>query len=68
MNLRPVSSLQRNVRMAVRNFLLIATREELIQELKISQDRGDMWRAACVQEIIDEIDQAKVNSRGELPV
>jgi hypothetical protein len=45
---------QRQIRMNVRNFLLVATIEELEVELKISKDTGDTFRAECVQELLDE--------------
>lgn len=60
MNTSTLTPLQRNVRSAVRGFLLVATPEELQRELVISQEnrhKGDEFRAQCIQEIIDEADQ-----------
>ncbi len=45
---------ERQLRMNVRNFLLVATPEEMAGELKLSQDRGDKLRERFVQELIDE--------------
>lgn len=50
---------QRQIRMAVRNFLLPATREQMVKELEISLERNDMFRAKCVQECIDEHDKER---------
>lgn len=57
MHVAPVDSLRRRVRMAVRNFMLLHTREQLVVELRISEEAGNLWRAACVQELIDEHDK-----------
>jgi hypothetical protein len=54
MNKENLTTQQRNIRMNVRNFLLIATKEELELELKLSLQRNDQFRAECVQELIDE--------------
>lgn len=43
-----------NLRQNVRNFLMLATIDELERELKISTERSDMLRARYVQELIDE--------------
>lgn len=45
---------QRNLRMNIRNFLLVATPEQLKRELEISRESGDTFRAECIQELIDE--------------
>lgn len=45
---------QRQQRMNIRNFLLVATIPELQRELEISQKVGDEFRAICVQELLDE--------------
>ncbi len=45
---------EHNLRMNIRNFLLVATTEELQKELQISLDRKDAFRAKCIQELIDE--------------
>jgi len=49
-----LSSQQRQIRMHIRNFLMLATPDQLKKELEISQQRPDPFRAACVQELIDE--------------
>ncbi len=54
MNVEMLTSTQRQVRQAVRNFLLTATPEELKREKEISLERNDQFRAQCVQELIDE--------------
>ncbi len=45
---------ERQVRQDVRNFLINATLAELRLELEISNERGNAFRARCVQELIDE--------------
>lgn len=45
---------ERQARQAVRAFLLAATLAELQREKTVSEDLGDHFRAACVQELIDE--------------
>lgn len=45
---------QYSTRANIRNFLLTATMAELAREKEISLERGDQFRAACVQELIDE--------------
>ena len=45
---------ERQFRLNVRNFLLVATSQELRKEWQMSIERGDKLRAACVQEIIEE--------------
>ncbi len=45
---------QRQIRQVIRNFLLTATKQELERELAISRDRGDVFRAECVLELIRE--------------
>jgi hypothetical protein len=42
------------LRMNIRNFLLIATLAELEKEYAISLERGDGFRARCVRELITE--------------
>lgn len=54
---------QRQIRMNVRNFLLVATIDELKIELAISEKTSDTFRAACVQELLDEA-VAKVTEAG----
>lgn len=49
-----LTTAQRQIRMNIRNFLLIATPAELQKELEISNNSGDTFRAQCVQELIDE--------------
>lgn len=45
---------KRIIRISIRNFLLIATKEELQAELAISVEYGDKFRAECVRELIAE--------------
>lgn len=45
---------QRQIRMNVRNFLMVATYEELAKEFALSVVRNDMFRAACISELIKE--------------
>jgi hypothetical protein len=54
MNPELLSHADRQLRMNVRNFLLVATRDELWKELEISNERGDLKRARFVQELLDE--------------
>lgn len=57
MNAQLLTDQEKARRMAVRNFLLIATTEELYKELEISNGRGDLLRARCIQELIHEAEQ-----------
>jgi hypothetical protein len=45
---------QHQIRWNVRNFLLTATIAELVREKELSLERGDPFRAECIQELIDE--------------
>lgn len=45
---------QRLLRSAIRNFLLIATPDELQKELEISLEINDSFRADCIRELISE--------------
>jgi hypothetical protein len=45
---------QRQTRMNIRNFLLIATPAQLAQELEIAINQGDTFRANCIKELISE--------------
>ncbi len=45
---------QKNIRSAIRGFLLTATRAELEKELELSKERKDEFRAKCIQELLDE--------------
>jgi hypothetical protein len=52
---RPMmTAAQHSTRANIRNFLLTATMAELVREKQISLEGGDLFRAACVQELIDE--------------
>ncbi len=55
MDLGTLEPWKRRIRQAIRDFLLIATPEELQREKKISLERNDTFRAECIQELIDEI-------------
>lgn len=48
---------QRQTRSNVRNFLLTANRAQLEAEINISEERGDEFRRACVQELLDEYEE-----------
>ncbi len=48
---------QRRFRTNVRNFLMVATLPELQREKALSEERKDTFRAACVQELIDEYEE-----------
>lgn len=50
---------QRNLRSTIRAFILTASRDEMVKELEISQQRGDKFRADVIQEAIDEVDAGK---------
>lgn len=47
---------QVSIRSAIRAFLLTASREEMETELKISLDKGDEFRAACIRELMNDDD------------
>jgi|AntRauTorcE11897_2_1112592.scaffolds.fasta_scaffold01099_3 FixJ family two-component response regulator len=49
-----LTNAQRQIRMNIRNFLLVATIAELETEIEISNRTGDTFRAACVQELLDQ--------------
>ena len=50
----PLTPTQRVVRSAVRNFLLVATPEELFREAEIHKEE-DPFRSCCVEELIEEM-------------
>jgi hypothetical protein len=50
----PVGSRHGFARQAIRALLMTATREQLEAERDLSLERGDRFRAACVQELINE--------------
>jgi hypothetical protein len=50
-----LTSFQHQLQLNVRNFLLVATPEEL----EISLEQKDEWRAKFVQELIDERTEGK---------
>lgn len=54
MDVEKLPERQRRIRTVIRDFLLVATLEELRQEKQISLDLNDTFRAECVQELIDE--------------
>jgi hypothetical protein len=45
---------QRDIRASIRAFLMLATREELELEKTDALAHGNLFRAECVQELIDE--------------
>lgn len=45
---------QRQQRQNIRNFLLVATEQELQKELEISLERNDAFRAECIREMQKE--------------
>lgn len=49
-----LSTAQQQIRANVRNYLYPATLEQMKRELAISYQRHDVFRAACVQECINE--------------
>ena len=49
-----LTAAQRQLRMNIRNFLLVATVTELYAELAISQERGDHFRSECIRELLIE--------------
>lgn len=53
---RELSQFERTLRSNVRGFLMTATREEMVKELKIDEERGDKLRAEFVREVIAEYD------------
>lgn len=59
-----LTSAERNLRSNVRNFLCLATRDELVKERDIS----DPVRKRFVDELIGELDAAGVKSGAELPM
>ncbi len=59
MDLTKLTPAERRTRIAIHNFLLLATPQELERELELSLQRHDYFRASCVQELIDENDDEK---------
>ena len=45
---------KRRIREAVRAFLMVATMPELLAERALSIERGDTFRADCIDELIRE--------------
>jgi hypothetical protein len=60
-----ISDRDRQLRMNIRNFLLIATLAELEREECISRERNDPFRAQCVRELIAEYKAAFPGPNGE---
>lgn len=56
-NVRALTSAERNERMNYRNFFLAATMEELRHELSDNRPHNTTFRRACIREIINEIQQ-----------
>lgn len=56
MDTKKLTPHQYQIRSCVRAFLMVATREQLQKELELSLEKGDTFRAECVQELIDELD------------
>lgn len=52
--LEELTPAQRQIRMNVRNFLLVATIQELETELRISKESKDNLRAVCVRQLLDQ--------------
>ena len=52
--MQTLTDCERTIRQNVRNFLMVATVDELRRELRISEERGDALRARFVRELIDE--------------
>ena len=52
--LEELTPAQRQIRMNIRNFLLVATIEELATELRISKNQNDNLRAVCVRQLLDQ--------------
>jgi hypothetical protein len=49
---------ERQIRANIRNFLLVATPDELTEELCYSVKRNDTFRASCIQEMMTEQESA----------
>ena len=47
-----LNQFERNLRWNIRNFLLVASDEQVQKELEISLERGDTLRARFIEEII----------------
>lgn len=56
---------QRQIRSAIRAFLLIATTEERERELQISIDNGDDFRAECIRELMTEDAEWEAHHTGD---
>ena len=66
MDTSKLTPLQRQVRSAVRAFLRLASRPELIIEEQIRKTE-DPFRSSCVREMIDELDAEGASSGADLP-
>ena len=66
MDTSKLTPLQRQVRSAVRAFLMTATRAELIAEEQIRKTE-DPFRSSCVREMIDKWDAEGASSGADLP-
>lgn len=55
MDINKLTLQQRNIRMAVRNLLLPASRKEAEEVMKHAKDRNDSFQVECVQEWLDEM-------------
>ena len=56
MDVSTLTTAQRNVRSAVRAFLMLATLAELVRELELSEERKDTFRAECIHELMAEFE------------
>jgi hypothetical protein len=54
MELANLTSAERQQRMNIRNFLLVATEKELRVELQFALENRDTFKAACIQELAAE--------------
>ena len=57
--LEPKTAAEREIRLHVRSFLLVATDEQLWGELRLSVQRKDHWRAECVLEVLQDNEDQK---------
>jgi hypothetical protein len=62
-----MTSAQRQQRCNIRNALMVASVEVLLNERQRFVEQGDAWAVKCVQEMIDSCAQHGVDNHGKTP-
>jgi hypothetical protein len=57
MDVSKLDDVGRRIRANIRNFLLVASPAELRAEREMALERGDGFKVACIDELIEEVDR-----------